>query len=119
MFWPWLFQAPAGSYQFAVRMQEPEQGRLFEDDQPKVDRVTSTFFRVLRAVTTDREAELAAIVPDTQYRGAFLSLARNLAPLGQAFERLEIREARAREEPFVSFVLDTKQGLNAAPPKLR
>ncbi len=119
MFRPWLFQAPAGSYQFAVRMQEPEQGRLFEDDRPKVDRVTSTFFRVLRAVTTDPEAELAAIVPDTQYRGAFLSLARNLAPVGKAFERLEIREASAPEEPFVSFVSDTRQELNAALRKMR
>lgn len=113
MFRPWLFQAPAGSYQFAVRMQEPEQGRLFEADRPKVERVTATFFNVLRATARDPEAELSAIVPDVQYRGAFLSLSRSLAPVGDAFERLEVSEASAPAEPVVTFVSDTRQELNA------
>jgi hypothetical protein len=113
MFRPWLFQAPAGSYQFAVRMQEPEQGQLFEADRPKVDRVTATFFNVLRATATDPEAELSAVVPNVQYRGAFLNLSRSLAPAGNAFERLEVSEASAPAEPVVTFVSDTRQELNA------
>ena len=113
MFWPWLFQAPAGSYQFAVRMQEPEQAQLFEADRPKVERVTATFFSVLRATTTDPEAALSAIVPDLQYRGAFLNLSRSLAPAGNAFERLEVSEASAPSEPVVTFASDTRQELNA------
>jgi len=113
MFRPWLFQAPAGSYQFAVRMQEPDQGQLFEADRPKAGRVTATFFSILRAATTDPEAELSAIVPDVQYRAAFLSLSRNLAPSGKTFERLEIREASAPAEPEVTFVSDSRQELNA------
>ena len=119
MFRPWLFQAPAGSYQFAVRMQEPEQKELWEADRPKVEQVTATFFRILRAATTDPEAELATVVPDTYYRGAFLHLSRNLAPTGRAFERLEVRDAGLPAEPLVSFASDTRQQLNAALRKLR
>jgi hypothetical protein len=52
MFRPWIFQAPAGSYQFAVRVQEPEQIKHWEADRPKVECVTTTFFRVPRATTT-------------------------------------------------------------------
>jgi hypothetical protein len=112
MFRPWLFQAPPGSYQFAVRMQEPAQGQLFGGDLPKVERVTATFFSVLRAAARDPDAELAAIVPDLQYRGAFLSLSRNLAPTGKMFERLEMREASAQSEPLVTFATDTRQELS-------
>lgn len=113
MFRPWLFQAPAGSYQFAVRMQEPDQGQLFETDRPKADRVTATFFNILRATTTDPEVQLSTIVPDVQYRAAFLSLSRNLAPAGKTFERLEVREASSPAEPEVAFASDTRQELNA------
>ncbi len=75
--------------------------------------MTATFFSILRAATTDPEAELSAIVPDVQYRAAFLSLSRNLAPSGKTFERLEIREASAPAEPEVTFVSDSRQELNA------
>lgn len=114
MFRPWLFQAPAGSYQFAVRMQEPEQRELWETDRPKLEQVTATFFKVLRATAADAESELANVVPDPQYRGAFLNLSRNLAPTGRAFERLEIRDAAAPAEPVVSLASDTRQQINVA-----
>jgi hypothetical protein len=122
MFRPWLFQAPAGSYQFAVRVQEPEQRELWEADRPQLERVTATFFGVLRASATDPEAELQSLVPDRQYREAFLSLSRNLAPTGKTFERLEVRDAGAPAEPIASFRPDTRQQINAAlrgmrPPK--
>jgi hypothetical protein len=114
MFKPWLFQAPAGSYQFAVRVQEPEQGELWAAERPKVERVTATFFRVLRATAADPDAELPAVVPDRQYRGAFLGLSRNLAPTGRTFERLEIRDASAPAEPAATFLVETRQQINAA-----
>lgn len=114
MFRPWLFQAPAGSYQFAVRVQEPEQRELWESARPKVERVTATFFRVLRASAGDPEHELPIVVPDTQYREAFLSLSRNLAPTGKTFERLEVRDAGAPREAVVSFAIETRKQLNAA-----
>lgn len=114
MFRPWLFQAPAGSYQFTVRMQEPLQQQLWEVGRPKVERVTETFFRVLRAASTNPEEDLPRVVPDDQYRKAFLSLSRGLAPSGDTFERLEVRSAAMPIEQAVSFELTARRGLNLA-----
>jgi hypothetical protein len=119
MFRPWLFQAPAGSYQFAVRMQEPIQREFWEVHRPKLETVTTTFFRVLRATATGPEAELKDIVPDQQYRGAFLSLARNLSPVGTTFDRLEVRDAGAPSEPLVTLAAETRQELNATLRRMR
>lgn len=114
MFRPWLFQAPAGSYQFAVRVQEPEQQHLWNEDRPRIDKVTSTFLDVLRASASDPETQLPEVVPDPQYREAFLSLSRNLAPTGKTFNRLEIRDASAPAAPVASFVVETRQHINTA-----
>jgi hypothetical protein len=119
MFRPWLFQAPAGSYQFAVRMREPLQREFWEVHRPKLETVTTTFFRVLRATATGPDEELARIVPDQQYRGAFLNLARNLAPVGATFDRLEVRDAGAPSEPLVTLAAETRQELNATLRKMR
>lgn len=119
MFRPWLFQAPAGSYQFAVRMQEPAQRSLWEEHRPKINNVTSTFFRVLRAASSNVDKELTEVVPDPQYRGAFANLARNLSPSGKTFDRLEVRDASAPSEPLVSLALDTRKELNIALRKMR
>jgi hypothetical protein len=121
MFKPWLFQAPAGSYQFAVRMQEPAQHALplWEVTRPKIENVTRTFFRVLRATAKGRVEELSAIVKSEDYRGAFLGLARNLAPAGKTFERLEVRDASTPWEPVVTLLADTRQELNATLRTLR
>jgi hypothetical protein len=119
MFRPWLFQAPAGSYQFAVRMQEPEQMQLWNENRPKLERVTETFFQVLRASANDPDKELTNLVPDAQYRAAFLNLTRNLSPSGKTFERLEVRDASAPGEPLVTLGLETRTGLNGAIRKLK
>lgn len=117
MFRPWLFQAPAGSYQFAVRVEEPKQRELWvQPDKPKAEQVTGTFFRVLRAAANDPVHELPSVVPDEQYRDAFLNLSRNLAPSSsrKSFERLEVHDASAPDDPIASFVVETRQLLNAA-----
>jgi hypothetical protein len=119
MFRPWLFQAPAGSYQFAVRMQEPEQMQLWEENRPKLEQVTETFFRVLRASANDPDTELKAVVPDANYRAAFLNFARNLSPSGKTFDRLEVRDASAPGEPLVTLGSETRTGLNSALRKLK
>lgn len=113
MFRPWLLQAPAGSYQFAVRVQEPDQTELWETARPRIEAVTATFFSVLRAAALSPDTELPKVVPDSQYREAFLGLSRNLAPTGKTFERLEIRAAGA-PEPIASFVVTTRQQINTA-----
>lgn len=122
MFKPWLFQAPAGSYQFAVRVQEPAQMELWESERPKIDQITGTFLRILHASATDPDVELEVLVPDKQYREAFLNLSRNLAPTGRTFERLDVRDAGTPSVVVASFEVETRKGLNAAlrrskPPK--
>jgi hypothetical protein len=124
MFKPWLFQAPAGSYQFAVRVQEPAQMDLWESDRPKIDQITGTFLQILHASATDPDAQMEALVPDKHYRDAFLNLSRNLAPTGRSFERLDIRDAGAPAVVVASFEVETRHGLNAAirrsrPPKAK
>ena len=117
-FRPWLFQAPAGSYQFAVRVEEPRQMELYAS-RPKVEQVTAMFFSVLRASASDPEADLTSLVPDKGYRAAFLNLSRNLAPTGKTFERLEIRDASAPALEPVSLEVASRRELNTALKKLR
>jgi len=90
---PWLFQAPPGSYQFAVAVQEPAQQELFPKSKISVQEISSTFFSILRASVDDPDVALPNLVPDPHYRGTFMKLARNLAPSGKVFEELEIRSA--------------------------
>ena len=42
--------------------------------------IALTFFTVLRVSAEDPGAGLPSVIPDTEYRAAFLKLARNLAP---------------------------------------
>ena len=118
---PWLFQAPPGSYQFAVRVQEPPQGELFAAQRPKIEQVATTFLDIVRASATEPET-LATLVPDAGYRDVFLKLARNLAPTGKSFERIDIRDAARPEARPVTMVSDTRDAVNQAirrarPPK--
>ena len=122
MFRPWLFQAPTGSYQFAVRVQEPAQMDLWQSERPKIDQITGKFFEILHASSTDPDAQLEAVVPDKQYREVFLNLSRNLAPTGKSFERLDVRDGSAPGVVVASFEVETRKGLNATlrrskPPK--
>ena len=89
---PWLFQAAAGSYQFAVAVQEKSQLEMF-DNPLSTDRVADCFLSVLRAGIGDPDDGLSEIVPDQEYRSTFLKLTRNLAPRGRGCERVEIRSA--------------------------
>lgn len=113
-FRPWLFQAPAGSYQFAVRVQEPPQRELFPEHRPTVEKVTTTFLEIIKATAGDPENELPQIVPDKEYRKAFLKLARNLAPTGKHYSHVEVRDASA---PAVSPILmspESRQAISSA-----
>lgn len=117
-FRPWLFQAPAGSYQFAVRVEQAPQMELFAT-RPEVEQVSSVFFRVLRASVSSPDGDLAAVVPDKGYREAFLSLSRNLAPTGKTFERLEIRDASVPAREPVSLEVASRRDLNSALKRIR
>lgn len=93
LFRPWLFQAPPGSYQFAVRLESPKQLELgiVPQEIPPVEEVTRKFIEIMNSAANDPEAALTHAVPDERYRNTFLKLARNLAPTGQSFSELEIR----------------------------
>jgi hypothetical protein len=114
VFRPWIFQAPAGSYQFAVRVQEPPQGDLFRVVRPSVENVTSTFLAIVKATAADPTNELPLVVPDSEYRVTFLKLARNLAPTGKRFEELDIRDATVPIARAISLGPGSRDAINSA-----
>ncbi|WP_018605075.1 hypothetical protein [Uliginosibacterium gangwonense] len=87
---PWLFQQPPGSYQFSVAIQKPAQPDFFRQEVDP-EEIAIRFLEIIRASASDDTALLNAIVPEEDYRTTFLKLARNLAPTGKAFERIELR----------------------------
>jgi hypothetical protein len=116
MFKPWLFQALGGSYQFAVRVEEPQQLALWASSVKfTAQDLTDKFLDILRATADEPEAELSKVVPTAEYREAFVRLSRNLAPssTGKVFGRLEVREASAPNDLIASFAGDTRSRLSA------
>jgi hypothetical protein len=94
---PWLFQTAPGSYQFAVRVEQPKQLTLFPSAVEQLDALPMTFLKIVKASVDDPDGALPDLVPDLEYRATFLRLARNLAPSGDAFSRLEMRPAGSPE----------------------
>lgn len=87
---PWLFQSAPGSYQFAVAIQKPAQRDFFRETfQP--EQIARHFLDIVNASSQPDKAELGKLVQDESYRGTFLKLARNLAPTGKSFEKIEMR----------------------------
>ena len=90
---PWLFQAPAGSYQFSIAIQEPRQPDFFKDAGPQPEQIASHFMSILKASSEDPSDQLSDLVDSEDYRSTFLKLARNLAPTGKNFSAVEVRKA--------------------------
>lgn len=87
---PWLFQSAPGSYQFSVAIQKPMQQDFFKQDV-EPDRIAQHFLEIVNASSAEDRTELERLVPDQNYRATFLKLARNLAPTGKTFDRIELR----------------------------
>jgi len=87
---PWLFQAPPGSYQFSVAVQERRERDFFKEHISSED-VADKFLDILAATSDENLSTLAEIVPDDSYRSTFLKLSRNLAPTGKALDQVEFR----------------------------
>ncbi len=100
-FQPWLFQAPPGSYQFAVRVQKPQQLPLFEQESVEVEKITETFLNVVKASVDDPKGKLVDLVPEEGYRDVFLKLTRNLSPSGKTFQQLEINAPTTEIQPII------------------
>lgn len=88
---PWLFQTAPGSYQFAVAIEEPAQKDLFLKPSPSSRDIAITFLKILRGSSDDPDTSLTNLVPDSDYRGTFMKLTRNLAPTGESFSQLEVK----------------------------
>jgi len=100
-FCPWLIQAPAGSYQFAVKIQKPKVRPLFHEEEPEAEDVTSMFFKILSLSSQDKHEELEELTPNKEYADAFLKLTRNLAPTGKSIETVEIKSVTGIEDSVV------------------
>ena len=81
-FRPWLLQAPAGSYQFAVRVQKPLQLPLYPVQELEAEEVSKKVLEIIDGASQERTDLLIQRVPNAEYRDVFLKLARNLAPTG-------------------------------------
>ena len=111
---PWILQAPAGSYQFAVRVQVPTQTDLFRTHEPEVREIANTFLEILAASAGDPSGQLTNMVPDKEYRATFINMARNLAPDGKTVERVVFRPAVAGTDRPVTYVGETRTALSTA-----
>lgn len=106
---PWLFQSAPGSYQFSVAIQKPAQPDFFKKDiEP--ERIAQHFLEIVSASSGDSTAELEKLVPDETYRSTFLKLARNLAPTGKTFDRIELR-ASGETRP-VALGVESRSNIN-------
>jgi hypothetical protein len=119
---PWLFHAPIGSYQFAVRIQKPLQLSFLEDPMPKVEQITRKFIDIVKASAQEPGIGLEDVVPNKEYRETFLKLARNLAPTGKTYQQLTIRSLGEPDVRPVIFIPNSREAINSAlrtlaPPK--
>jgi hypothetical protein len=125
---PWLFQAVPGSYQFSVQVRKPQEQLSFPDMlaadvELRVEQITKKFLDVIRAATQDPEGELIEVVPQEDYRKAFLKSAQDLAPpvTGKTFNQIEIKSSSDDEPRPVILLPETrsviKEALNKSEPE--
>lgn len=106
---PWLFQSAPGSYQFSVAIQKPAQPDFFKQDiEP--ERIAQHFLEIVSASSSEDHTELERIVSDENYRSTFLRLARNLAPTGRTFDRIDLRASG--EARSVSIGVESRRIIN-------
>lgn len=109
---PWLFQAPPGSYQFAIRVQKPIQPNFFEDEMPQIEEITSKFIQIVDATSNDDPTLLKNVIPNEEYRATFLKMTRNLSPTGKSFGKLEIKPTGDFDLKPVVLIPDSREIIN-------
>lgn len=109
---PWVFQTAPGSYQFNVVVQETAQQVIFPEPAISASVISEKFLEVLRASVDDPDATLQELIPDKGYRGTFLKLTRNLAPIGNEFSEMEI--TRSLDPRPVTIRSESKKNINEA-----
>ena len=110
-FRPWILQAPAGSYQFALRVEKPSQMDLFPSATPEIEEVTRTLLRIIEASSIGAIEQLDDIISSEEYKDCFIKQVRNLAPTGKTFNQLTIRSTSHEEFSPVVFSPQTRKVL--------
>lgn len=114
---PWLFQAVPGSYQFSVQVRKPQDheqpslpGMSAADIELRVEQITKKFLDVIRAATQDPEGEFIEVVPQEDYRKAFLKSTQDLAPptTGKTFNQIEIKSSNDDDPRSVILLPETR-----------
>lgn len=98
----WLFQSVPGSYQFELAVQKPAQGDIFDDEHIGSEALTRKFLSIVSACTNDPEFQLPEEVDSEAYRSVFLKMTRNLAPNGETFSSMEIKNMNAGKSIVLS-----------------
>lgn len=115
-------QPVAGSYRFSIKLVEPAQHEMFDDDNRAIaTSITPLFFDVMRASTSTNPAEkakLKTLVPDDGYRQTMVKLVRNMVPADDSLREIELSSVHRSEgeEPVRDSVLlskEVKASLNA------
>lgn len=94
-FQPWVLQTAPGSYQFAVALREAAAGELVSGAASFQSTVVDQSVAILAAAAGEAGVDFREAVPDREYRGAILTLARDLSPTGRTHERLVLRSTGA------------------------
>jgi len=113
-FRPWIVQAPAGSYQFAIRVEKPKQMDLFPSATPEIEEVTTRLLGIVAAASTGSVETLEKYIPREDYRDCFIKQVRNLAPTGKTFERLTIQTPGREELSPAIFSVHSRKLLSEA-----
>lgn len=87
---PWLFQGVPASYQFVVVIETPRQADWISPAVTDPQLVANTFLSILRNAADSPGEGLSRLVPDKEYKAAFLKLTRSLSPTGKVFGQMEI-----------------------------
>lgn len=123
---PWLFQAVPGSYQFAVRVRKPQTqlsipGLMAVDTELRVEQITKNFLDIVRATAQDPEGELIEMVPQKEYREAFMKLTQSLTPpaTGKSFNQLQIKSSGDVEPRPVLLRPENRQVISQALKKVK
>jgi len=93
-----LSEPLAGSFRFRVKLlRKSVQTEMFASNQSRPDatRVAAAYLDVLQAASEPESQRLADLVPQEDYREAFLQLVRSLAPDGKQVTSVEVADTAA------------------------
>ena len=87
-------QAVAGSHQFSVRLAEPTEQALFEEERGAAARpvqASTSVVKIMKLLTGGTVEQIKEFVPQDDYRQAFTRLVRNIVPTELDALEVEIR----------------------------